>query len=692
MNNTSIRYLKGVGPNKEAAFNRAGVYTVKDLLYYFPFRYEDRRNFKKVKDLKVDELSVVKGKVAARNLKKMPYFVRSKKVKSIFEVILEDDTGKIKCSWFNQAYLADYIKVGQELIIFGKLRISKGGRQIISPEYEVSQKEDSLSVGKVIGVYRLPSALGQRFMRKVIATSLTTYRPEYSDPLPFNVRKERNILNIAKSLEEMHSPSSWELAKSARERFIFEELFLSQILVYLRKAKHRLQKSVSFKVRKDQLNKIRDNFKFSLTEHQEAALSQILDDLVKPYPMHRLLQGDVGCGKTVVAAFAIAVCADSGYQAAFMVPTEVLAYQHKETLEKSFAGLEFLSGKPGGKIAVITSSLSNKEKAAIYKSLSQGKIKVIIGTHSLIQEEVKFKNLGLVIVDEQHKFGVAQRALLPKKGVVCPHCLVMSATPIPRSLALSLYGDLDLSVIRGMPKNRKIPSTTWAKETERKKTYDFLRARLVEGRQAYIIYPVIEENQDQDLKSLKVMYDKIRKKFSESRVGMFHGKMKNEEKLKIIKEFREKKIDILISTTVVEVGVNIENATTMIVENPERFGLAQLHQLRGRVQRSSHQPHFILISKDNLSENAKERLKIISQESCGFKIAEEDLKLRGPGDFFGQLQHGLPDLRIANPLRDLEILQEARSFAYKVIKSDPQLKNHGNLCIKEHLVSQGTFQ
>jgi len=692
MQNIPIRYLKGVGPNKEIAFKKVGVYSVKDLLYYFPFRYEDRRNFKRIKDLKPDELSVVKGKVAARNLKKMPYFLRSKRVRSIFEIILEDPTGKIKCCWFNQGYLADYIKVGQELIVYGKLRLSEGGRQIISPEYEISQREDNLSVGRVIGVYRLPQLLSQRFMRKIIYFSLNTYRCDYSDPLPFSIRKERNIPNIAKSLEQMHFPASWQEVEAARERFIFEELFLSQILVYLRKAKHRLQKGITFKIREKELSKIRKNLSFTLTAQQESALSEILADLAKPYPMHRLLQGDVGCGKTVVAAFAIAACADNGFQAALMVPTEVLAYQHRQTLEKMFAGLEFLSKAAKPTIALITSSLSNKEKEAIYADLREGKIKVIVGTHALIQEEIKFKNLGLVIVDEQHKFGVAQRALLPKKGEVCPHCLVMSATPIPRSLALSLYGDLDLSVIKGMPAGRKLPLTKWLKESQRQKIYDFLQQRLKEGRQVYIIYPVIEESEDQDLKSLKAMHDKIRKKFAAETVAMFHGRMKNEEKLKIIKEFRAKKIDILISTTVVEVGVNIENATTMVVENPERFGLAQLHQLRGRVQRSAYQPHFILISKDNLSQNAKERLRIISQETCGFKIAEEDLKLRGPGDFFGHLQHGLPDLKIADPLRDLQILQEARSFAYKVIKSDPQLEEPGNRCIKEYLVSQGTFQ
>jgi len=680
MKDFPIRYLKGVGPGKEAAFNKAGVRSLKDLLYYFPFRYEDRRNFKKIKDVKAGDFCVVEGVVKVKHLKKMPYFLHSKKIRNIFEVVLDDGTGKLKCTWFNQAYLDGSIEKDQKIIACGKVSEYKGALQMVAPEYEVSTGEESLSVNRIIGIWRLPSQFSQRFMRKTVFGALKECRIGCEDPLPFYIRKQKNLPNIVKSLEEVHFPGSWEGAAAARERFIFEELFFSQVLVYLRKAKHRQQKGPDFKVDKEKLDKVRKNFSFKLTCAQEKALSNILEDLSKPFPMHRLLQGDVGCGKTVVAAFAIAACAQSSWQAALMVPTEILAYQHKDTLEKLFKGTGIKK-----QIRVITSSLPKKEITAVYKDLKQGKIAVIIGTHSLIQEDVEFKNLGLVVIDEQHRFGVAQRALLPKKGGIAPHCLVMSATPIPRSLALSLYGDLDLSIIDEMPEKRAVAVTTWVKEDKRKWVYDLIKEKVKQGKQAYIIYPVIEESIDEELKSLKAMYGRLTKKFADFSVGMFHGKMKSEDKIKTIEAFKENNINILISTTVVEVGVDIKNAVVMVVENPERFGLAQLHQLRGRIQRSSYEPNFILISKDNLSQSSAERLKVISKENSGFKIAEEDLKLRGPGDFFGSLQHGLPDLKIANPLRDLEVLKQARLFAYRAIKADPCLEKVEHRCLKEHL-------
>jgi len=416
---------------------------------------------------------------------------------------------------------------------------------------------------------------------------------------------------------------------------------------------------------------------FSLTASQEEVIKQITSDTAKTYPMHRLLQGDVGCGKTVVAAFAIVLCIRSGLQAALMVPTEILAYQHKETLEKIFSGLGF-------RIEVLTSSFDKKDSDRVNEGLRSGAIDIVIGTHALIQEKVLFKRLGLAVIDEQHKFGVAQRMLLPKKGNN-PHCLVMSATPIPRSLALSLYGDLDISIIRELPQGRLLPQTKWVKETERAKMYRFTEQLLRQGRQAYIIYPVIEENIDEDLQSLEDMHQEVSRQFPNFLVGMFHGRLSANQKQETIRKFREKKIQILVATTIVEVGVNVENATVMIVENPERFGLAQLHQLRGRIQRSTHQPYFILISGNDISENASQRLEAISRTNDGFVIAEDDLRLRGPGDFFGELQHGLPNLKIANPLRDLEVLGRARLYAYRVIKNDHSLEKPEHRSIREHL-------
>lgn len=680
----SLRYLKGVGPKKEAVFNSLGVYTIKDLLYYFPFRYEDRRNFKKIKDLKENEIALIKGKILVKHLKKMPYYFRSKRVRDIFEVALSDDTALADCIWFNQGFLDDSIKVGDEIILYGKVSLEAGKFKFSSPQYELLSKEGkteeaggSLNFGRIVGIYRLSSMFTQKFMRRTLFSVLGEFKNNTPEALPFYVRQEKSLPNIVKSLEEIHFPSSFEEANSARERFVFEELFFSQILVYLRKAKHRLQMGVPFIVRDEFLHKIKQNLKFNLTASQQDSLSKIIGDIQKPYPMHRLLQGDVGCGKTVVASFAIGVCVNCGFQTALMVPTEVLAYQHKETLDKIFSGLDF-------RTEVLVSSLTRKEIERIRTDLKNGNIDIVIGTHALIQEEVEFKNLALAVIDEQHKFGVAQRALLPKKGKN-PHCLIMSATPIPRSLALSLYGDLDLAVIKEFPHNRVLAKTTWIKEGQRQWAYDFLKEKIKEGRQAYIVYPVIEDSAEEDLKSLEQMYGHLKREFSSFKVAIFHGRLSSKEKLETINKFKRGQINILVCTTVVEVGINIENATVMLVENPERFGLAQLHQLRGRIQRSSHQSYFIPLSKNNLSGISLERLEVISRTNDGFKIAEEDLKIRGPGDFFGEMQHGLPDLKIANPLKDLELLAQARQFAYKVIKNDPELEMPQHKCIREHL-------
>lgn len=678
MHTEPIRYLKGVGPKKEEVFKKVGVSTIADILRYFPFRYEDRRNLKKIKDLKEDEFVVVKGKVIARHLKKIPYFVRATRVRNILEIAVEDSSGILLCTWFNQGYLYDSIKPDSTLIIYGKPKKYEGKMKIVAPEFEVFEDgSDSLNLGRIVSVYPTTRLLNQKFIRKTVSSALTIMKTKLIDPLPFDIRTKKNLPNIVKSIEGIHFPNTFEEAENSRERFIFEELFFSQILVYLRKAKHRMQKSTVLKVKEEFINKLKSNLGFALTASQETVLGEILADLAKPYPMHRLLQGDVGCGKTVVCAFAFGVCVDNGYQAAFMVPTEILAYQHKETFDKFFKDF-------GYRIEVLVSSLPAKEIEKIHKDLKDGKIDIVIGTHSLIEERIEFKNLTFVAIDEQHKFGVAQRALLPEKGMN-PHYLIMSATPIPRSLALSLYGDLDLSTIKDLPKGRIIPKTTWVKEEKRAWAYDFIKSKLKEGRQAYIIYPIIQESQDEDLKSLELMSKEIKKEFASYKTGVFHGRLKSKDKLSVVKKFQQKEIDILISTTVVEVGVNIENATVMLVENPERFGLAQLHQLRGRIQRSNFEPHFILLSKDELSEDVRSRLKVIVATSDGFKIAEEDLNLRGPGDFFGQIQHGLPDLRIANPLRDMEVLKEARAFAYNVIKEDPCLEKQNHRTIREHL-------
>lgn len=690
MNKISIRYLKGVGPRKEEVFNKkAGIYTVENLLYYFPFRYEDRTNFVAIKDLREGEASAVEAKVLTRNLKKFPYFLKARKIKSIFEVILEDNSGRINCTWFNQAYLSEVIEAGQKLVIYGKPSRYKGRLQIVSPRFECCGGQELSDVGKIIPIYKTPSEFSQRYLRKTIALAVKQYHHKFLDPLPFNVRKKQNIPNIAESFEKIHFPSSLEEADSARQRFIFEELFISQIMVYLRKAKHRLQKGPSLDIDPELVKQIEKTFPFQLTPAQKNSLNQILPDLEKSYPMHRLLQGDVGSGKTAVAIFPILLSAIAGWQSAFMVPTEVLAYQHKQTLDSFLESAGHPLNRLKGRVELITSSLSSKERSLALNHLKSGSSLIAVGTHSLIQKKIEFKRLGMVVIDEQHKFGVAQRAFLPRKGQIPPNCLVMSATPIPRSLALSLYGDLDLSVINQLPSNRARPETILVDEESRAKVYNFIRKKVKEGKQVYIVYPVIDADNGLEVKALNKMYKKIQSEFKGINLGIFHGRLKNEEKIRAIERFRKKEIDILVSTNVVEVGLDIKNATVMVVESPQKFGLSQLHQLRGRIQRSKDKATFILVSGKGISPEAEERLKAIVEENDGFKIAEKDLRLRGPGDFFGQLQHGLPNLKIAEPLRDLKILSQARQYAKEVIEDDPHLGKPPLKPLRDRLRSRG---
>lgn len=680
MEQMSVRYLKGVGPKLELLLNRLKVYTVKDILYYFPVRYEDRSQLTAIKDIKENEYCVICGRVHARNLRKTKKYLSFSKQQYIFEIIVSEGSGKILCLWFNQPFLNNQIHVGDELLLYGKPTRYKGRLQFNAPEHEKVHrsptKSSSLNFGRIVGFYRLTEGLTQKKMRKIIAEALRAHATAIEDPIPFYIRKERNFFNIVQSLQTIHLPSQFEEAERARQRFIFEEFFFSQLLVYVRKAKRVQQKGIGFCADDEVIQKIKKRLPFKLTVSQEKALNEIQSDMKKAHPMHRLIQGDVGSGKTVVVLFAAGICAGCGYQASLMVPTEVLAYQHYQTLREVFEGFNF-------NIEILVSSVSKQEREQKLKKLRDGTTAIVVGTHALIEEKVRFKNLGLAIIDEEHKFGVAQRTLLPKKGIN-PDCIVMSATPIPRSLALSLYGDLDITIIDELPPGRKQPQTIVIGEENRMRVYEFIEKKLKEGRQAYIVYPVIEESQDEDLHSLNEMYRKLKKHFADYCVDVFHGRLKKEEKQKVIESFQGGRTHILVATTVVEVGVNIENATVMVVENPERFGLAQLHQLRGRIRRSIYAPYFILITHPRLAESAQKRISIIEKISDGFVIAEEDLKLRGPGDFFGHVQWGYPQLKVANPLNDIKILKAARRDAYSIIKEDPTLSMPPHQNIKRY--------
>jgi len=677
---TSLQYLKGIGPKRAAVFKDAGISTLEDLLYFFPRRYEDRRNVLPISKVKEGEAVVLKAKILAKRFKQSWYRSRF----SILELIVGDDTGKIPVVWFNQPYLKDYFKVGSSIILYGKVRRHDLYLQMVSPEFEIAdEKEDeSLDVGKIVPVYPVIEGVSQRYLRRLINSVLKQCLPFIKDTLPFDIRQRQKLLNLAKSLIGIHFPDNLDLQKDAYRRLAFEEFFLFIIPIVLRKLKKRKKAGLVHSLQGDLVRKFEASLPFQLTNAQRRVIEEIKQDMARASAMQRLLQGDVGSGKTIVATYAAIIAIQSGYQVAFMAPTEILAKQHYEKISSQFALVSPELKKI--KIGLLSSSLKQKEKAAIVQNIKNGKINLVIGTHALLEEAVQFKNLGLVIIDEQHKFGVAQRALLPQKGNN-PDTLIMTATPIPRTLAITLYGDLDISIINELPPGRKPIATFWVKEGQRKKIYKFIQEKVGEGRQVYIVYPIIRESLVLDLKAAEDMYKEFKKNvFKDFRLGLVHGQMNEEGQDKTMSEFKNGKIDILISTTVLEVGIDVPGATVMVIEHAERFGLSQLHQLRGRIGRGSEESFCMLVSNP-VTEEAKARIEVMTKTCDGFRIAEEDLKLRGPGEFFGDRQHGLSELRIANPLTQMQLLRIARNEAMKLTQADPQLKNRQNQGIKEAL-------
>lgn len=658
---SDIRYIKGIGPKREKLLNRLGIFSLHDLFYYFPVRYEDRRNISFISSLKEGDSALIKAKVSGLSIRK-GFYGR----KSLVQAVISDDTGVLISIWFNQPYICKYLKSGNSYYFYGRIRRYKNKLQIVSPEFEESVSSETLPLSGIIPCYSLTQGITQNALRKIISFCLKHYSFKLSDPIPFKIRKEYNFPNIAKAVFDMHFPGEFPLLREARKRFIFEEFFMLQILLFRRKAKFRMTAKQPVSVDPIIVNKVKENFGYPLTSAQEKAVEDILKDLSSSCRSARLLQGDVGSGKTIVASIACFAVVSAGGQCAFMVPTEVLAFQHKMTLEKLAKGT-------GINIEILTSSISSKKRKDIYRKLSEGSIQIIVGTHALLNQDLKFKDLRLAVIDEQHRFGVSQRAVLVNKGAM-PDVLVMSATPIPRSLALTLYGDLELTFIREYPKDRKVPLTEVVGSKGRAKVYEFVKRKVREGRQAYIIYALVDESDETGLYSAVQMYGELKKMFKDEKLGLLHGRLSADEKQKVLEDFRNKEIDILVSTLVVEVGVDVPNAAVMVVENPERFGLAQLHQLRGRIMRSGLQPFFFMVASINISSESRERLKILESTNDGFKIAEEDLRVRGPGDLFGTVQAGYLPKRIASVQEDSEMLQEARKSAFQIIKKDPELK------------------
>lgn len=672
---TPIQYLKGIGPKRAELLQNLGIGRIEDLLYYFPKRYEDRSQLLPISRVRIGELQTIKGTVLAKGLRRS--FRR--RGFNIFELAVGDSTGRIFSVWFNQSYLKDYFKVGAPIILYGKVEDYKGRLQMNSPEFEILSEEesDSLSVGRIIPIYSLTEGITQRYFRQIVKNCLEEFVSQLEDSLPYNIRSKYDLLNLAQSLINIHFSENFKLREEAYKRLSFEEFFIFQLSILLRKLKQREKKGISHRIEGGLVTSFIESLNFSLTQSQKKVLEEIKRDMASVYSMRRLLQGDVGCGKTVVAVISAVIAIQGGYQVAFMVPTEILAFQHYENIKNQISKITHRVN-----VSLLTSSLNKKAKDKIYQQISEGRINLVIGTHALLEEELEFKSLGLVIIDEQHKFGVSQRALLPKKGIN-PDILIMTATPIPRTLAACIYGDLDISVITDLPPQRKPVETLWFDQAKRDEVYKFILKIAKEGKQAYIVYPIIEESRDLDLKAARQMYEELKEGvFKEFCVSLIHGRLSPKEQEKIMFLFSQGKIQILVATTVLEVGLDIPNAAVMVVEHAERFGLAQLHQLRGRVGRGKDKSYFIVISS-NCGPEAMKRLEVITKFSDGFKISQEDLKIRGPGKFFGKRQSGLSELKIADPLKQMDLLRITRREAVDLLGRDPKLKERSNLKVRQ---------
>ncbi|TYT22469.1 ATP-dependent DNA helicase RecG [Dictyoglomus thermophilum] len=651
-----VQFLKGVGPHRAKLLNKLEIYTVYDLITYYPRDYDDRSKLKKISELKPGEKVTIKVKIVDYEETKTLY----KKI-PIIKAKLTDGTGIVYGVWYGQKYIKQALPPGTDVLISGEVKRVLKHIEFENPEYEILDEEDKefLNVGRIVPIYSLTSGLTQKVLRKIIYDALTDYSIFLEDPLPKYLREKYNLMDKPVSIWEKHFPTSFLTMASASKRIAFEELFFLQLnLAEKRKEIEKLSAPV-FKTDSELVERFLNSLPFKLTKAQEKVWEEIKRDLSSGRPMHRLLQGDVGSGKTVIAALAAILAYDNGYQTAFMVPTEILAEQHYNRLKKIFEPL-------GIRIALLTSSTPKKEKTYIYLDLAEGKLPVVIGTHALIQEEVTFKKLGLVIIDEQHRFGVIQRAKLWKKGEN-PHLLVMTATPIPRSLALVLYGELDISIIDELPPGRKPVITYLFSKRERKKVYSFVEKEIMKGKQAFVVCPLIEESEKLEAESAKKLYEELKKFFPQFKIGLIHGLVPSEERNRIMEEFQKGEIQILVATTVIEVGVDIPNASIMVIEDAHRFGLAQLHQLRGRVGRGSEQAYCFLIA-DLKGEDATERLKIMVETNDGFVIANKDLEIRGPGEFFGTRQHGALNSLIVDLTKDMKLFEIARNEAFELMR------------------------
>jgi len=674
---TNVQMVKGVGPQRAELLADRGIHTLEDLLYYLPFRYEDRIRFSKIKDVQPHGIYTLRARVMSGQAVRGMYGRDA-----IYHLLVEDDSGSLPCKFFHGGYLEGRLKPGQELILHGKVEMDKlrpARREMVNPQMEVlsTGEVDSAEMGRIVPIYEAVGTFGSRMIRRVIYGTLQNLDPHIPDILPQALRERLNLPSRREALIHTHFPPAEEsldtlnlFRSPAQQRLIFEEFFLYQLSLALGRKTERKENAIAFRVRED---KVREALKrilpFKPTGAQKRVLAEIASDLEKPIPMNRLLQGDVGSGKTIVAMQAAVIAIENNCQAALMAPTEILAVQHFLSARRILA--------PGNyNVELLISGLKHAEKTAALERIRNGKAHLVIGTHALIEDNVEFHRLGFVAVDEQHRFGVLQRKRLMDKAArhgQAPHVLVLTATPIPRTLSLTLYGDLDVSIVDELPPGRTPVETRLTTEPHLPGVWESLRREVQAGHQGYIVYPVIEESK-LELKAAMKEYEKLSKTvFPKLKLGLLHGRLSSEEKEAVMEQFRRNEVQILVATTVVEVGVDVPNATVMVIEHAERFGLAQLHQLRGRIGRGAQKSHCILVGPNRMSADAQARLETMVRTNNGFEIAETDLQIRGPGEFFGTRQSGELGFHVANPLRDREILEFARKEAFD-LADDPAQK------------------
>jgi ATP-dependent DNA helicase RecG len=681
---SEVKYLKGVGPRRAELLATRGIQTVEDLLYYAPFRYEDRTRVTRIRDLLPGETTTVLAKVLTCGL------MRTRKGLFIYEVGATDSGSLLRCKWFNAVYLekSKIFRPGQQVFFYGKVErdpYGAGTLQMVQPQYEIlpesvepdREEGKSLEVGRVVPIYEAMAGLSPRILRRLIWSALASLDGQIPDSLPPSVRAKNRLPDRAAALSQTHFPDGNQSLEElcsfrtpAQTRLIFEEFFHVGAGLALKRRKARTTPGIEFQVKESARQAIRRILPFHPTWAQKRVLREIVEDMRSPHPMNRLLQGDVGSGKTIVAIQAAILAIENGYQVALMAPTEILATQHYLYVKELLRPLAY-------RLDLLISARKASEKTELKQRIAGGTIDLVIGTHALIEEDVEFARLGLAIVDEQHRFGVLQRFHLMRKGPN-PDFLVMTATPIPRTLALTLYGDLDVSVLDELPPHRAPIETRRVEERDRSRAFEFVRETVRRGEQAYVVYPVIEEGGKLELRPAVRMYEHLaRNVFPELRVGLLHGRLPSDEKEETMRRFSQGEVQVLVSTTVVEVGVDVSNATVMLIEHAERFGLSQLHQLRGRIGRGSRKSYCLLMVEEQHNEVAEERLRTLLETTDGFRIAEVDLRLRGPGEFFGTRQSGIPTFRIANLLRDQEILEWAKREAGDFIEqpaSRPELE------------------